>query len=46
MRSDMKETLMMIAKGDMGEYEKLKESSIDDFLTRYKLTIEEKIKDE
>ncbi len=41
MQNDFRESLMSICKGDYSEYEKLKRASCEDFLTRYKLFIDE-----
>jgi len=41
MKRDLKEALMIIAKGDMSEYKELRKSSVEDFLIRYKLFIDE-----
>jgi hypothetical protein len=41
MKSDLRESLLIIAHGNMGEYGKLKRSSTEDFLTKYKLFIDE-----
>lgn len=41
MRSDMKESLMIIAKDDINQYEILKKISVEDFLIKYKLFIDE-----
>lgn len=43
MKSDMKETMMLMAKNDMNEFEKLQESTVENFLIRYKVTIEEQV---
>jgi hypothetical protein len=41
MRSDLKESLMIIAKDNLNEYEVLKKISVEDFLIKYKLFIDE-----
>jgi len=41
MRSDLKESLMIIAKDDLNQYEVLRKISIEDFLIKYKLFIDE-----
>lgn len=41
MRSDMKESLMLIARDNLNEYEVLKKISVEDFLIKYKLFIDE-----
>ena len=41
MRSDMKESLMIIAKDDLNQYEVLRKISVEDFLIKYKLFIDE-----
>lgn len=45
MKTDMNETIMLMANGDMGEFDRLQETSVEKFLTRYKIIIEEKVKD-
>ncbi len=41
MQRDLKDSLMMIAKGDLVQYEKLHELSAKDFLIKYKSFIRE-----
>lgn len=41
MKTDLKESLLIIAKENLGEYENLKKVSGEDFLLRYKLFIDE-----
>ena len=41
MRSDLKESLMIIAKDDLNQYEVLKRISVEEFLVKYKLFIDE-----
>ena len=41
MRSDLKESLMIIAKDDLNQYEVLRKISVEDFLIKYKLFIDE-----
>lgn len=41
MKSDLRESLMIIAREDIQGYEVLKRISVEDFLTKYKLFIDE-----
>ena len=41
MRSDLKESLMIIAKDHLNQYEVLRKISVEDFLIKYKLFIDE-----
>ncbi len=41
MQEDFRESLLVICKNDMSEYEILKRTSCSEFLTRYKLFIDE-----
>lgn len=41
MQEDFRESLLVICKNDMSEYEILKRASCSEFLTRYKLFIDE-----
>lgn len=41
MRIDLRESLMLLANKDLGEYEILKKINVEDFISRYKLFIED-----
>jgi hypothetical protein len=41
MRNDLKESVLIIAGGNTQEYDNIMKGSVDDFLVRYKLFIEE-----
>ena len=41
MAIDRRESLMLLANKDLGEYELLKKISTEDFISRYKLFIED-----
>ena len=41
MKKDLKESLMLLANNDMSEYRELMRMSVEDFLIRYKLFIDE-----
>lgn len=41
MKIDMRESMMLLANKDLGEYELLKKISVEDFISKYKLFIED-----
>lgn len=45
MQNDLKESLMLVAGGSLSEYEILKNLSVSDFIIKYKIFIDDLVKE-